>query len=494
MTAAAAAGAAPHVCDADWNQIDWVRVNPNVRRLQVRIAKATQEGRWNKVVALQRLLTRSYSGKVLAVKRATDNRGKRTPGIDGAIWSSPARKAMAVQELRQRGYRPQPLRRLYIPKSNGAMRPLGIPTMKDRAMQALYLLALNPVAETTADGYSYGFRPFRSAADAVQRCFVLLSRAASPQWVLEGDIESCFDRIDHSWLLANVCMERSVLRRWLKAGFMDRSMLHPTDEGTPQGGIISPVLANLALDGLQGVLRQHFPQHRRAMVNLVRYADDFIITGANPEVLSNEVRPLVERFLATRGLRLSPTKTVVTHVDTGFNFLGQNVRKYRGKLLIKPSRKSVRALLGKAREIIRRGRTAPTGDLLVLLNPVIRGWANYHRHVVSSRCFHSVDQAIWKALWLWARRRHRGRTRSWVKAKYFPPHRSRQWMFTGTYVKRTGETGVVRLVLATNVSIRRHRLIRGDANPFDPTWDEYLRHRRRVAVVEPRPWRAFAEA
>jgi RNA-directed DNA polymerase len=178
----------------------------------------------------------------------------------------------------------------------------------------------------------------------------------------------------------------------------------------------------------------------------------------------------------------------------GFDFLGQNVRKYRGKLLITPSRKSVRSFLGKVRGIIRRGRTAPTGDLLVLLNPVIRGWANYHRHVVSSRCFHSVDQAIWKALWLWARRRHRGRTRSWVKAKYFPAHRSRQWMFTGSYVKRTGETGVVRLVLATDVSIRRHRLIRGNANPFDRAWDEYLRHRRRVAVVEPRPWRAFAEA
>jgi RNA-directed DNA polymerase len=178
----------------------------------------------------------------------------------------------------------------------------------------------------------------------------------------------------------------------------------------------------------------------------------------------------------------------------GFDFLGQNVRKYRGKLLITPSRKSVRSFLGKVRGIIRRGRTAPTGDLLVLLNPVIRGWANYHRHVVSSRCFHSVDQAIWKALWQWARRRHRGRALSWVKAKYFPAHRSRRWMFTGTYVKRTGETGVVRLVLATAISIRRHRLIRGNANPFDPAWDEYLRHRRRFAVVEPRPWRAFAEA
>jgi RNA-directed DNA polymerase len=223
-------------------------------------------------------------------------------------------------------------------------------------------------------------------------------------------------------------------------------------------------------------------------------ATHLIITGANPEVLGNEVRPLVERFLAARGLRLSPTKTTVTHVDTGFDFLGQNVRKYRGKLLITPSRKSVRALLGKVREILRRYRTAATGNLLVLVNPVIRGWAHYHRHVVSSRCFHSVDHAIWKALWLWARRRHRGRALAWVKSKYFPAHGTRQWMFTGRYVKRTGETGVVRIFHARTVSIRRHRLIHRDANPFVPAWDEYFRHRRRYAVVEPRPWRAFAEA
>jgi RNA-directed DNA polymerase len=320
-----------------------------------------------------------------------------------------------------------------------------------------------------------------------------LSRGNSPQWVLEGDIESCFDRINHDWLLANVCMEQSVLRKWLKAGFMDRSMLHPTDEGTPQGGIISPVLANLTLDGLEKLLSQHFPKHRGQKVNLVRYADDFVITGATPEVLSNEVRPLVERFLAARGLRLSPTKTVVTHVDMGFDFLGQNVRKYRGKLLIMPSRRSVRAFLGKVREVIRKCRTAATADLLLLLNPMIRGWAHYHRHVVSSRCFHNVDHAIWSALWLWARRRHRGRSLGWVKAKYFPAHGGHQWVFTGAFNKRSGKTGVVRLVRARSVLIRRHRLIRGDANPFDPRWDGYF-HRRRFVDVEPRLWRAFAEA
>ena len=490
-----AAGAVPHDGDDDWNQIDWRTVNVNVRRLQARIAKATQEGRWGKVRSLQHLLTRSYSGKALAVKRATDNRGKRTPGVDGAIWKSPARKATAIRELRQRGYQPQPLRRLNIPKSNGEMRPLGIPTMKDRAMQALYLLALSPVAETTGDGCSYGFRPYRSPADAIGKCFVLLSRATSPQWVLEGDIEACFDRIDHNWLLANVPTERSVLRKWLKAGFMDRSMLHPTDAGAPQGGIVSPALANLALDGLEGLLRQHFPQRRRHKVNLVRYADDFIITGATSEVLANEVRPLVERFLAQRGLRLAPKKTVISHVDVGFDFLGQNVRKYRGVMLIMPSRKSVHTFLENVRKVIRENGASSAGRLVVALNPIVRGWANYHRHVVSSRRFSSVDHAIWMALWRWARRRHPGRNALWVKRKYFPAHGTRNWVLAGEFVDRSGATRIVRLCQASDVLIRRHRLIRGDANPFDPAWSDYLQRRRRTAVATPRPnRRASTEA
>jgi RNA-directed DNA polymerase len=488
-------GAASRV-DGDWHHIDWVAVNANVRRLQVRIVKATQEGSWNRVRALQHLLTRSFSGKVLAVRRATENRGKRTPGVDGVLWRTPARKSTAIRELRQRAYRPQPLRRLYIRKSNGKLRPLGIPTMHDRAMQALYLLAVAPVAETTGDGFSYGFRTSRSTADAIGRCFVLLAMRRSPQWVLEGDIKSCFDRINHDWLLTNVVMERSILQKWLKAGFMDRSVLHPTDEGTPQGGIISPVLANLALDGLEALLRRRFPKRGGHMVNLVRYADDFIITGVTRELLTDEVRPLVERFLGIRGLELSPEKTVITHVDMGFDFLGQNVRKYRGVLLITPSKASVRAFLRKVREVIRTSGTASAGDLVVRLNPIIRGWAMYHQHVVSSDRFSSVDHEIWKALWHWARRRHLRKSARWVRKKYFFTRGSRQWLFGGTYVGGRGRTRRVWLFQATYVHIRRHAPVRADANPFDPFWDEYLeRRRRRLPVVGPRPpRRALREA
>jgi RNA-directed DNA polymerase len=328
----------------EWHDIDWATCHQQVRRLQARIVKATQDGRWGKVKALQWLLTHSSSGKAIAVRRVTENQGKRTPGVDGENWSTPEAKSQAVLSLRRRGYHPLPLRRVYIPKSNGQMRPLGIPTMKDRAMQALHLLALEPLSEATADRNSYGFRPERSTADARMQCHSILSTGTAPRWILEGDIKGCFDNIRHSWMLDHIPMDEAMLQKWLEAGYVYQQQLFPTGAGTPQGGIISPTLANMTLDGLERKLAMQFgrkgtKRSDKYQVNLVRYADDFIITGRTRELLENEVKPLVEHFLAERGLTLSVEKTKVMCIEEGFDFLGWTVRKYNGKLLIKPSAK-----------------------------------------------------------------------------------------------------------------------------------------------------------
>ncbi len=291
-----------------WEQLDWTHCEQKVRRLQARIVKATREGHWGKVKALQRLLTHSFAAKALAVKRVTDNQGKRTAGVDGRLWITPTAKLKAIESLQRRGYKPQPLRRVYIPKANGKLRPLGIPTMKDRAMQALHLQALLPVAETTADKNSYGFRPARSTADAIEQCFKTLNNDNSAEWVLEGDIKGCFDNISHDWMLQQIPTDKEVLQKWLTAGYIENRTSFPTEAGTPQGGIISPTLANMVLDGLEKLLDRTF--HRKTVagttinpkINLIRYADDFIITGTTKDVLENEVRPLGRAVPARPGL------------------------------------------------------------------------------------------------------------------------------------------------------------------------------------------------
>ena len=376
MNAAIAACAASGL-ELDWHGIDWAKCHQQVRRLQARIVKATQEGRWGKVNALQWLLTHSFSGKAIAVKRVTENQGKKTPGVDGATWPTPEAKSRAVLSLKRRGYQPLPLRRVYIPKSNGKMRPLGIPAMKDRAMQALHLLALEPVSETKADRNSYGFRPERSTADAREQCFKALSRKCAPKWILEGDIKGCYDNISHQWMVANIPTDKAILQKWLKAGYVYERKLFPTEAGTPQGGIISPTLMNLTLDGLESRLAAEFGQKDTrqgdaSQINLVRYADDFIITSRTKERLENEVRPLVVEFLKERGLTLAEEKTRVAHIEDGFDFLGWNVRKYGGKLLIKPSKKNVKAFLDDIRETVKANKTAKQANLIGLLNPKIR--------------------------------------------------------------------------------------------------------------------------
>ena len=482
---AAQAACASSATAQSWDQIDWTGCERQVRRLQARIVKATQAGRWGKVKALQWLLTHSFSGKALAVKRVTSNRGKRTSGVDHVRWSTPRAKLKAIGSLQRRGYRPLPLKRVYIPKANGKLRALGIPTMKDRAQQANHLQALEPVAETLADGDSYGFRRGRSTADAIEQCFTVLSRADAAEWVLEGDIKGCYDHINHQWMLNHILMDTQTLHGWLKAGYLEQETWFATEEGTPQGGIISPTLANLTLDGLEALLEGKFFRTFRKgtlvhpKVHLVRYADDFIITGSSRELLENEVKPLVETFLQERGLQLSPEKTKVVHIQNGFDFLGQNFRKHGSKLLVTPSQKNKKAFLEKVRAIIEANKSASQQNLIEQLNPVIRGWANYHRHCSAKRAFERVDFEIWRKLWRWSRRRHPDKNAAWVRERYFHAIGGRVWTFAVDTGERTptGRPVYQKLVYAADTSIRRHIKVRAEANPFDPEWQSYFADR-----------------
>lgn len=474
------AGASFH-SEVGWHAIDWQKVHRNVRRLQTRIVKATQEGRWGKVKALQRLLTRSFSGKALAVKRVTENQGKRTAGVDGEIWDKPAKKSQAVQSLRQHGYRAQPLKRVYIPKGNDkiGVRGLSIPTMRDRAMQTLYKLALDPIAETLGDPNSYGFRTARSTADAIERAFLCLSHKGSAQWILDADIKACFDAISHQWLLEHIPLEPGIFRQWLKAGYLEEQIYYQTETGVPQGGTISPVVTNMTLDGLEKMLVEHFPKTASSnpQVYLCRFADDLIITGRSKRLLEQEVQPLVEQFLRTRGLSLSPEKTKIVHIKAGFDFLGQNIRKYNHKLLIKPAPKNIKALLTKVRAVIKANRQATAGYLILQLNPIIRGWANFHRHVVSKETFIKVDSHIFHALWQWAKRRHPNKPKRWIKTKYFKRGQGRKWNFQGQHPNRHQEQRHLILIRAADTPIRRHAKVKAEANPFDPGWELYFEKR-----------------
>jgi RNA-directed DNA polymerase len=283
-------------------------------------------------------------------------------------------------------------------------------------------------------------------------------------------------------------MDAKVLSGWLNAGYVESGKLFPTEAGTPQGGIISPTVANIALDGLETILTERFGSTAKSInqfrVRMVRYADDFVITGTSKELLEHEVKPRVEEFLAARGLELSQEKTKTTHISEGFDFLGQNVRKYDGKLLIKPSAKNVKAFLEKVRETIRVNRSAKQENLIDMLNPMIRGWANYHRHVVAKRTYTAVDNHIWQALWRWARRRHPNKSRGWVRKKYFRTLGHRHWVFATMIRGYNGEPRHLTLLSASDTRIARHVKVQSDANPFDPVWDSYFATRQRSRMLQ----------
>lgn len=456
-----------------WRDIDWDKAERHVRHLQSRISKAYRDGRTNLAKRLQHLLTNSFYAKALAVRKVSQkNKGKNTPGVDGVLWRSDSERMLATLSLNKGRYRAKPTRRIYIPKKNGKQRPLSIPTMYDRAMQALYALALDPVQEATADPNSYGFRLGRSCQDAREMIFRLMAPSHHPNWVLEGDIKACFDSFSHDWMLENIPMDKKVLKQFIKAGFVFKGRMFPSEKGSPQGGVISPILANMVLNGMEKLVKSRFKS-----VNLVRFADDFVVVVHDREE-GEAVKDTLIPFLAERGLEMSQEKTLITHIDEGFDFLGWNFKKYeiqgKKKMLIKPSRKSLDSITDTIRQtVLDNGLGLTQDELIGILNPKIRGWCNYHRSAVSSQTFSYVDNYTFRTLFRWAERRHPTKGRKWMASKYWHRKGNRKWVFC---------TECRTLLSAIDIKIVRHRMVRNKMNPYIDT--EYFADRQKNAKYE----------
>jgi RNA-directed DNA polymerase len=470
-----------------WSDIDWTATEAVVKRLQERIYRAAAAGNGRQVKNLQKLLVRSTSAKRLAVRRVTQqNDGRNTPGIDGVVCRTPESRMRLSNDLSLKGHRPQPVRRVYIPKADGRKRPLGIPTIRDRALQMLVKMAMEPEWETRFEANSYGFRPGRCTMDAIVALHAMLAPAGASEWALDADISGCFDNIGHAPLLARLPTFTTTIRRWLKAGTVELGTWTPTAAGTPQGGIASPLLANIALDGMERLFgaedargRPVRPSLRRGLnrgIGLVRYADDLVVTAPTREVLETYVVPTLTRFLGERGLRLSEAKTRIVHIDEGFDFLGFTVRRYRGVILTIPQKVKVVKHLRTIHDYLHDHRQATASQVIGELNPLIRGWANYYRHGASKRTFHSVDHHIHAKLWRWAKRRHPTKSAAWVRSRYFDA----KWNFVDD---RT------RLARHDDVPITRHSKVQGKRSPLNPDdqayWEERQQRRMRVTMRSP---------
>lgn len=325
--------------------------------------------------------------------------------------------------------------------------------------------------------------------------FLSTSKKVSATWILEADIKGCFDHINHDWLENHVPMDRAILRKWLKAGLIYKGQLQATEAGTPQGGIISPTLANVTLNGLERELIAHLgakfglAKVKKLKINVVRYADDFVITGVSKDVLETEVQPWVEAFLAVRGLQLSEEKTRIVHIDHGFDFLGWHFRKYRGTLLIKPSKKNAQAFYRKVVEVISGNKTVKQEELIRLLNPMLRGWAQYHRPVVAKATYSRMEYLIFQRLWRWSKRRHPQKSRDWIRKKYFHSVGARNWVFAAPVVKDDGSKGLLELYQITGTPIQRHKKVKGAYNPFDPQWEQYGEQLRQARLEQSMSYR-----
>jgi RNA-directed DNA polymerase len=480
--------ASAHVSHKDWYSIDWNTIQKYVTKLRQRIYRAEQQNKRRRVRKLQRLLLRSKANLLLSIRRVTQqNTGKRTPGVDGYTASQSNERIKLYQQLLKRNvfqHRPKPAKRTFIAKKNGKLRPLGIPTIRDRVYQNVIKNALEPQWEVKFEASSYGFRPKRSPHDAISNLFNKLSTNSKKKWVFEGDFLGCFDHLNHHCIVEQTSTfpGNNLIRRWLKMGYIEQDILHKTMEGTPQGSIVSPLLANIALCGMEdeiGIVYKKtykpnggYTIDPKCKIGRVLYADDFVIVTETKEQAQSMYQKLIP-YLQKRGIKLSTDKTRVTHIENGFDFLGFSLRQYKteqgNKLLIKPSKASIKKAKNKIKDMFAGMRGRPVKEIIRVLNPIIRGYGQYWKHVVSKKTFSYMDHYVFLKVRKHLKQLHPKKSWKWINKRYFKkPHHggNDKWILTCPLTN-------IQLLKMSWIKIERHVMVAYKNSPDDPSLKEY---------------------